>query len=216
MLRNLFEEQGLRYNFCGLDGNPTDIDVCNLKKDYYGVNNIKFALSDITETLPIDDNSVDILYCSEVIEHIMNPETFLREIKRVIKPKGYFILTTPNEPNYLQKAYWMPNRGQRIYELQEYLKTHPRKVVTPEGKEICLYDHISCRTNQAWDNALRKIDFELVDFRRGSMFYGATSFHDNDFILGLRLLFEGMLNLMPNWLTRNFSEQLIGLYILKS
>lgn len=216
LLRNLFKDRGLSYEFWGLDGNPTDIEICNLKKDYYKVDNIKFILSDITETLPIKDNSVDILYCSEVIEHIMNPEAFLREIKRVVKPKGYFILTTPNEPNYFQKAYWVPNRDRRIYERQEYLKNNPKKVMTPEGKEICLYNHISCRTNRAWDKALRKIDFELVDSRRGAIFYGATSFHDNNFVLGLRLLFEGMLDLMPNWLTRNFSDQLIGLYTLKS
>lgn len=32
----------------------------------------------------------------EVIEHIKDPDNFLQEVKRVLKPHGYFLLTFPN------------------------------------------------------------------------------------------------------------------------
>lgn len=47
--------------------------------------------------LPIKDNSVDYIICSEVIEHLPNVDTCLREMKRVLKPEGKLILTFPNE-----------------------------------------------------------------------------------------------------------------------
>lgn len=41
----------------------------------------------------------DIIVCSEVIEHIAEDqkETFLKEIKRLLKPNGFLILTTPRK-----------------------------------------------------------------------------------------------------------------------
>src|SRR5512147_1690274 len=38
----------------------------------------------------------DVIICSEVIEHVYSPDDLLDEIARLLKPKGYAILTTPN------------------------------------------------------------------------------------------------------------------------
>ncbi len=44
---------------------------------------------------PVKNNSVDFIFCSEVIEHIYDTSTFMTEINRVIKPRGKILLTTP-------------------------------------------------------------------------------------------------------------------------
>jgi 2-polyprenyl-3-methyl-5-hydroxy-6-metoxy-1,4-benzoquinol methylase len=45
-----------------------------------------------------EDNFYDLAICSEVIEHLPNsPKPMLSEIYRILKPEGYFILTTPNQ-----------------------------------------------------------------------------------------------------------------------
>lgn len=50
-----------------------------------------------TDTFPFPDNEFDIVIFAEIIEHLLNdPCNVLREIKRVLKPHGALILTTPN------------------------------------------------------------------------------------------------------------------------
>lgn len=38
----------------------------------------------------------DVVYCSEVIEHLVEPATLLREIGRIVRPGALLYLTTPN------------------------------------------------------------------------------------------------------------------------
>ena len=45
--------------------------------------------------LPFTKNSFNLVIASEVIEHLKTPEKMLKEIKRVLKPKGKVIITTP-------------------------------------------------------------------------------------------------------------------------
>ncbi len=42
------------------------------------------------------DNSFDVVHCSHLIEHLNNPDMFLDEVYRVLKPGGLFLCTTPN------------------------------------------------------------------------------------------------------------------------
>ncbi len=55
-----------------------------------------FVVGNVTE-LPFDNNCFDVVISYETIEHLENPSEYLSEIKRVLKPKGYFLLSTPNK-----------------------------------------------------------------------------------------------------------------------
>ena len=48
------------------------------------------------EQLPFNNNSFDIVLFTETIEHLVSPLLILSEIKRVIKPAGTVIISTPN------------------------------------------------------------------------------------------------------------------------
>lgn len=45
-----------------------------------------------------DDNTFDIVFLLEVLEHLDYPNQALEEIKRIIKPGGYLIVGVPREP----------------------------------------------------------------------------------------------------------------------
>ena len=52
------------------------------------------------DNLPFDAQSFDVALCFQVLEHIENPQKVLAEIKRILKPQGYLILTTHGIWNY--------------------------------------------------------------------------------------------------------------------
>lgn len=51
----------------------------------------------VDEPLPFDDSSFDLIWCTEVIEHVKNPAFTISEFKRVLRAGGQMLLTTPNE-----------------------------------------------------------------------------------------------------------------------
>ncbi|MEK7137946.1 MAG: class I SAM-dependent methyltransferase [Patescibacteria group bacterium] len=58
---------------------------------------------DANQLLPFDDNYFDLIWCSEVIEHLENPRAVINEFKRVLKPTGQAIFTTPNSDFWLYR-----------------------------------------------------------------------------------------------------------------
>jgi SAM-dependent methyltransferase len=55
--------------------------------------------------IPLADDSVDIFFGGEVIEHVRNPFLFLQEIARVCKDSAIVILTTPNRDAFNWKIF---------------------------------------------------------------------------------------------------------------
>lgn len=51
---------------------------------------------DITRT-PFNSEEFDVVICQEVIEHLEDQKSLLLELLRVLKKRGYLILTTPNK-----------------------------------------------------------------------------------------------------------------------
>ncbi len=47
------------------------------------------------ERFPYQDLSFDSALCNQVLEHVFNPDEFLTEINRVLKPEGQLLLTIP-------------------------------------------------------------------------------------------------------------------------
>jgi len=54
----------------------------------------------VGEAIPFPDNSFDIVYSSNVLEHVINPAKVLREAVRVLKPGGTLQIVCPNYLSY--------------------------------------------------------------------------------------------------------------------
>ncbi len=55
------------------------------------------------DPLPFEDNFFDFCVFLDVIEHLFDPRVILREILRVLKPRGQMILSTPNILAHVEK-----------------------------------------------------------------------------------------------------------------
>jgi SAM-dependent methyltransferase len=64
---------------------------------------VQFLRADMNGPLPIPTASADALACCEGIEHAENPWSFLREIRRVIRPGGHVLFTLPNTIDLRQR-----------------------------------------------------------------------------------------------------------------
>lgn len=63
---------------------------------------------DIERGLPFADAQFDLLWCSEVIEHLHDVPGALDEFRRVLKPGGRMVLTTPCSYFWLMRcAAWL-------------------------------------------------------------------------------------------------------------
>jgi len=70
-------------------------------------------------SLPYKDNSFDLVICTEVLEHLNEPEKGLSELVRV--SKKYLLLTVPNEPWF---TYQRILRGKNLL----HFGAHPEHV----------------------------------------------------------------------------------------
>jgi SAM-dependent methyltransferase len=76
-----------------------DIDDAAIRhaSDRYKRANLQFIKGSITD-VPISENECfDVIVCFEAIEHIEEHEALLRNVKRLLKPEGLFIVSTPNK-----------------------------------------------------------------------------------------------------------------------
>ena len=80
----------------GEQGGAARLEACDLFPDNFKVPAVRCHAVDLDGGLPLPDASVDLAYSVEVLEHLEDQFAFLREVHRVLRPGGRFIVTTPN------------------------------------------------------------------------------------------------------------------------
>ena len=75
-----------------------DIQFFDIKyaRDNFAKNNVKYLNADGV-SLPFKTANFDVVICLEVIEHILDHDKLLTEIRRVLRPGGVSIISTPNK-----------------------------------------------------------------------------------------------------------------------
>ena len=63
------------------------------------------------EPLPLADGEADAVWAGEVIEHVVDVGAFCAELRRVVKPAGPLIVTTPDHPRRLLARFALKPRA---------------------------------------------------------------------------------------------------------
>ena len=71
----------------------------------YGTDNDEFRVGDAT-AIPMPDDSIDVVVSFETIEHVGDYEAFVAEVDRVLVDDGLFVLSTPNDTEFVQDNHF--------------------------------------------------------------------------------------------------------------
>jgi predicted SAM-dependent methyltransferase len=123
------------------------------------------------DNIPFDDNSVDVIYCSHVIEHIENIhiQRMFKECCRVLKPEGVLRLACPDAEFLYQVSkcnndYWNWRNewfnSKRFYIRGKVLRNVDflvREIATPK-----LLNYVYSMNNEDYEEAFNTM--EMYDF----------------------------------------------------
>jgi ubiquinone/menaquinone biosynthesis C-methylase UbiE len=104
--------------------------------------------------LPYDDNTFDCIVSFQVIEHIADDHLYLKEISRVLKPKGLALITTPNRPMSLSRNPWHEREyteEELTYLAKKYFSDVEMKGISGNEKVMQYYD----RNKKSVDRIMR-------------------------------------------------------------
>jgi 2-polyprenyl-3-methyl-5-hydroxy-6-metoxy-1,4-benzoquinol methylase len=112
---------------------------------------LAFGAMDVTR-LGFGDGTFDMVTSIEVIEHLTKPESYVAEMRRVLKDEGLFVLSTPNKPlsSPTPGTMW-PYHVHEFYpnELETLLRRH-FTTVEMWGMSIPVYDTHPIRRLAHW------------------------------------------------------------------
>ena len=97
----------------GVDIDPVSVEFAMEK---YKRKNLEFKVGSCSN-IPMDSNSIDVLVSFETIEHHDEHEQMMVEIKRVLKPDGLLIISSPDKTYYTDKRNF--NNAFHVKELTE-------------------------------------------------------------------------------------------------
>lgn len=175
----------------GLDDDATFLERAKQKKAYK-----KILLSD-AKTIPLKGNSVRLVFSNCVLEHIPGINVVLKEITRILKPKGKLIFTTPSD-NF------------KKYSLLNYLGLKKLGNLYTKLRDKKL-NHYNCHSLNGWKKILNKSGLKVIDHfyyidRKTSVLW--------DLLFLLNPFFSTLLPKFPFWKlikgklkTANFTDQ---------
>jgi len=99
-----------------LGNNYVTADLFNPRAD------IKMDITDIK----LDDESIDVIYCSHVLEHVNDDRKAMREFQRILKKNGWAILLVPIFPGltFEDPAIVDPKERLRHYGQEDHVRRY--------------------------------------------------------------------------------------------
>lgn len=76
----------------GIDIDADKLAFAEAQVEQRGQSNVRLVCYDGAE-LPFPDASFDCIFCVDVLEHLPNPERFVRQFERVLRPGGQLLLS---------------------------------------------------------------------------------------------------------------------------
>jgi len=150
------------------------------------------------ESLPFENNYFDAIYAGAIIiEHLFDPDHFLDEIYRVLKPKGILVLDTPNLASlYNRIALLLGYQPFDTHVSIRYPIGHMYEEVYKQDSEDTIRgsDHIRLFTYKSLLQILKNHNFNVVKV------YGASDvIHSDSLVSSLVKAVDYVIRYLPSF-----------------
>ncbi len=119
----------------GMDLSPETVEHARSR---YRRSNLSFVVGDCRDT-GLPDRQFEFIVCFEMMEHIAEHDQLLAEVKRLLKPEGTFLVSSPDKRFYSDaEGYENPFHVKELYaqEFQALLEKHFTHVIT-YSQRVC-------------------------------------------------------------------------------
>lgn len=152
--RSLFTEIRADWPFTVVAGD-VDLGLVASRKALFP--DVRWLLADATP-LPFRDASFDGVFAGELVEHLPEPRAALAEFRRVLRPGGMLLLTTPNRLRLANRA----DGSERPYSpdhLSELSFDEVRQALAETGFEVLRATGLHLELFLNWLSPLPKLDW---------------------------------------------------------
>ena len=108
-------------------------------KRHYPAQNAEFVVSDCRQ-IPLGSQTVDAAICFEVIEHLAEQDAVLEEVRRVLRPDGLLVISTPNRTYYTEERKEVNPFHVREFNFDEFLAFLKRSFA---HVEVAFQNHVA-------------------------------------------------------------------------
>jgi SAM-dependent methyltransferase len=191
-IKRLKNNAAKNVKFVGIDINPENIDYLKKRVVYERCPDIfEVYHGDIQSGLEeFSDSSFDFILCSEVIEHLPEPEKAFSHISRLLVSGGQAIITTPNAGNAVSRLAGCFMRSKK--------QSQSSDVALGGAKTGCsgYEEHISAKNHHYWKTALHAAGLRVIKTYRGPLVYGYKWLDEKAILSGLLIFADGLIDML--------------------
>lgn len=105
---------------------------------------------DVDNGLPYKNESFDLIWCSEVLEHLKDPGLVLAQMSKLLKKNGIIVLTVPNSYFWLMKLFYMtglkPKQMQNLGHRHFFTEDSFRQILPEDAHVYGYFPYAICKS----------------------------------------------------------------------
>jgi len=134
-------------------------------KKTYKKDNLEFLIGSVAD-VPIDGKGIfDLIVSFETIEHVCEEDQkkFMKEVKRLLKPNGVFICSTPDK-----KAYSDLSEYKNEFHVKEFYKEEYEDFLKGYFKNVDVFGQKIWTASYIWEKGIKNLKFREFGLEYGN------------------------------------------------
>lgn len=175
-------------------GIDIDQEAVQYAKNHFSSSRVQFLIAD-SMGLPFSDNSIDVIICNHIYEHVPEAKQLMEEVYRVLKEDGFCYFSAGNKYMVIEGHYllpflsWIPKHLAHLY-----LK------MTRKGN-FYYEEHLSLRGLKKLVRKFQIHDYTLSIIRDPQKFFATDLFNTQSFLYkGIRFLAPYLYPWIPTYI----------------